>query len=105
MRKARIIISAFTESRVACCTSASESSTPFACALPLILLPTAISVAAQLPSIAATSSPFAISGQPGLFQDGPLALFSMALRSSPFICSKNARQLSSTEAGFFSYRA
>ena len=105
MRKARIIISALTESRVACCTSASESSMPFEAALPLILVPTAISVAAQLPSSAATSSPFAIKGQPGFFHDGPFALFSIAARSSPFICSKNARQLSSTDEGFFSYRA
>src|SRR3954447_20500519 len=91
-------MSARTLSRVARKTSACETSTPLACALALILSPSAFSVAPQLPSSAATSSPFAAIGQFGFAQEAPSAFFA-TMRSSSLSAPKKSFHSASTEFG------
>ena len=87
------------ESRVACCTCSAESSTPVACALALILSPTAFSTSAQSPVSAATSSFCGRCGQFGRRQDGPDAAFDTSAGPSLRLW-KNACHSASTAVGF-----
>ena len=106
MRKARIIISARTESRVErwIASSLGASASGSAAALARNLSPTAFSVAGQSPSSALIRSPLDATGQFGRSQEGPLAVFSTLAGSSPR-ASKKSRQPGSTEFGSRSYLA
>jgi hypothetical protein len=102
MRKARIIMMARTESRVACSTSAWSMAVPvwaaLASAFAWTFFSTAFSTVAQSPSSAETRSFFGDSGQFERCQDAPWAAFftSSGLSSSAL---KKARHSSFTEAG------
>src|SRR5215813_9834443 len=97
-------INAWIESRVACITSADESSTPLAWAVAEILSLIFFSVSAHWPSRAATRSPFGRTGQLGVFQEAPRALLTTSDVSS-FRLWKKARHSASKAAGSDSYLA